>query len=46
MIVAPKATPRLNGAAPVTDTVTALGLVVGWALIAIGLFFWVLAITN
>lgn len=46
MIIASKATQPLNGSAPFTDGLTTLGLVVGWALIAVGLLFWILAITN
>ena len=46
MLIVTKATPPSNRARPVADGLSTLALVVGWALIIVGLLFWVLAITN
>jgi hypothetical protein len=41
-----RVSPASQDVGPVTDPIAAFGLVVGWALIVVGLFFLGLALTN
>lgn len=46
MLIVSKAATPPNRARTAPDGLSTLALVVGWALIIVGLLFWVLAITN